>query len=136
MSLMARAGLAGFVCLCLAGCATPNLGGGEAAAPSVATPAAPEPPPPPPPYDGVASGALGGGLSPASRAAANAAELAALNAGDRKSWRGDDGAYGYVAPGASSGDCRDFTHTIYINGRPKLGNGTACKVPGGWKFKS
>ena len=54
----------------------------------------------------------------------------------KKTWRGDDRAYGYVAPGAANGDCRDLTHTVYINGRPRVGKGTACKADGGWKLKS
>ena len=86
---------------------------------------------------GLASGSLGDSLGAASRTAANNAEAAALSSGDRKTWRGDDGAYGYVAPGAAAGDCRKISHTIYINGRPKVGEGTACRAPdGGWKLNS
>ena len=125
--ILARVGFASALLLFVAGCAT-QLGG--ASAPPAAAPA------PPPPYEGLASGAFGASLSPTDKTAANNAEVAALNGGDRKTWRGDDGAYGYVAPGASSGDCRDFVHTVYINGRPKVGNGTACKADGGWKLKS
>jgi len=129
VKILARAGVACALALSLAGCAS-NPMGESAPPPAAAAPA------PPPPYEGLANGAFGASLDATSRAAANNAELAALNGGDRKTWRGDDGSYGYVAPGASSGDCRDFTHTIYINGRPKVGTGTACKVGGGWKFKA
>ena len=31
-------------------------------------------------------------------------------------------------------DCRDYTHTIYINGRPETARGTACRQPDGtWR---
>ena len=125
MKSLARAGAAGAMMVSLAGCA--QLGGSPPPPAAVA---------PPPPYAGLASGALGANLDAADRTAANNAEIAALNSGDRKTWRGDDGAYGYVAPGAASGDCRDFTHTVYINGRPQVGKGAACKAGGGWKLKS
>jgi surface antigen len=122
---LARAGFACAVLVSLSGCATSP----ESAPPPVATPAAPAP------YAGLASGALGASLDSASRTAPDGAEIAALNSGERKTWRGDDGSYGYVTPGASAGDCRDVSHTIYINGRPKVGTGTACKADGGWKLK-
>jgi len=73
-------------------------------------------------------------LSGAGKAAANKAELAALASGERKTWRGDDGSYGYVAPVAGGGDCRDFTHTVYINGRPQVGSGKACRAGESWKL--
>jgi surface antigen len=28
-------------------------------------------------------------------------------------------------------DCRDYTHTIYIDGRPQTMRGTACRNPDG-----
>lgn len=128
MKILTRAGLACAVLVTLSGCAATNMG---AAPPAAAV----TPPAPPAPYVGLAGGSLGDSLSPAGKTAANAAEIAALNSGDRKTWRGDDGSYGYVAPGAASGDCRELTHTIYINGRPNVGKGTACRAPdGGWKL--
>ena len=126
---VASAGFALAVLLSLSACNTT----------SPETPAAVAPPPPapvaPPPYAGLASGSLGQALDAASRSSANKAESAALAAGDTRTWRGESGAYGYVAPGAVEGDCRDFTHTIYINGRPNIGKGTACKSADGWKLK-
>lgn len=126
---LARAGLACALLVSLSGCATTTP---EASAPAAAAAAVA----PPPPYTGLASGSLGGSLDAVSRTAANNAEIAALNSGERKTWRGDDGAYGYVAPGAATGDCREFSHTIYINGRPQIGKGTACRAAGGWKLNS
>ncbi len=87
-----------------------------------------------PPYAGLASGSFGQNLDAAGKTAANKAEAEALASGDRKTWRGDDGAYGYVAPGPANGDCREITHTVYINGRPTVGKGTACKSGEGWKL--
>ncbi|MDI9848240.1 hypothetical protein QM467_09275 [Rhodoblastus sp. 17X3] len=126
---LARAGLACALLVSLSGCATTTP---EATAPAAAAAAVA----PPPPYTGLASGSLGGSLDAVSRTAANNAEIAALNSGERKTWRGDDGAYGYVAPGAATGDCRELSHTIYINGRPQIGKGTACRAAGGWKLNS
>lgn len=58
-------------------------------------------------------------------------------------WRNpDNGRYGEVVPGpyyrrAYSGghwDCRDYTHTVYIDGRPEVMRGTACRNPDGtWR---
>ncbi len=85
---------------------------------------------------GLASGSLGQNLTANARTAANNAELAAVSSGERKTWRGDDGSYGYIAPAAAGGDCRDFTHTVYINGRPQTAKGTACHVGDAWKLNS
>lgn len=127
--ILARAGLACALLVSLSGCATTT--------PEVTAPAAPAAAvAPPPPYSGLASGSLGGSLDAVSRTAANDAEVAALNSGERKTWRGAEGAYGYVAPGAATGDCRELSHTIYINGRPQIGKGTACRAAGGWKLNS
>jgi surface antigen len=122
----ARAGVALTVLLFLSAC---NSSSTETPAAAAATPA-----PPPPPYAGLASGPLGQTLDAASKSAANKAEVAALASGERKTWRGENGAYGYVAPGVATGDCRELTHTIYINGRPSVGKGTACKSGESWKL--
>ena len=125
---VASAGFALAVLLSLSACNTT----------SPETPAAVAPPPPapvaPPPYAG----------SPADRSARRSTRPAgprrtrrirSPGGRDTRTWRGESGAYGYVAPGAVEGDCRDFTHTIYINSRPNIGKGTACKSADGWKLK-
>jgi len=127
---LARAGFALTVLISLSACNSTA----PAEPPVVAAPSAPAAPMAPPPYIGLADGSLGQGLDAASRSAANKAEIAALSSGERKTWRGENGAYGYVAPGAANGDCREVTHTVYINGRPHEGKGTACKSGEGWKL--
>ena len=125
MISLARAIFAVAALASLSGCATGSAETPPAAAAAVA----------PPPYVGLAGGSLGQNLDAADKTAANKAEVAALTSGERKTWRGDDGSYGYIAPAAGgAGDCRDFTHTIYINGRPVVGKGTACKAGEGWKL--
>lgn len=128
MVSLTRAGLALVGLACLSAC---NIGSGGETPPPAAAAVAPAPPP----YVGLA-GSLGQSLNAFSREAANKAELAALTTGETRTWRGDDGSYGYAAPGAANGDCRELTHTIYINGRPTSGKGKACKVDGGWKLNS
>ena len=125
MFSVARAGFALAVLASLAGCA---------AAPGETPKAAAAVAAPPAPYVGLANGSLGQNLTASAKTAANDAELAALSSGERKTWRGDDGSYGYVAPAAGGGDCRDFTHTVYINGHPQIGKGKACHVGDSWKL--
>ncbi len=119
---VARAGFAFTVLVALAGCAPTSVEKPPAAA-AVASP-----------YLGLASTSLGDNLDPGDKISANNAELAALTSGERKTWRGDNGAYGYIAPGAGGGDCREVTHTIYINGRPRVATGSACRTGEGWKL--
>ncbi len=73
---------------------------------------------------------------------AQQAELAALErgrSGERTPWRNpDSGRYGEVIPGSpyrrGAYDCRDYTHTSYIDGRPQTMRGTACRNPDGtWR---
>lgn len=102
----------------------------------------------------TAIGALAGGLIGAEigrslderdRQEALAAEYRALEfgrAGRPVAWRNDaSGIYGEVVTGAgyevNSLDCRDYTHTIYIDGRPRVARGTACRQPDGtWRIVS
>ena len=48
-------------------------------------------------------------------------------------WHGHSGRYGDVIAGASyrvnDYNCRDYTHTIYIDGQPEVARGTACRQP-------
>ncbi len=88
---------------------------------------------------GLIGGMIGNSLDQQDQARARAAETQALeygNPGAPVSWRGDSGAYGTIVPGPAyarggSPKCREFTHTIYINGQPQTARGTACRNPDG-----
>lgn len=134
--LAATASLAGS----LMGCA---VGGFGAIGPVAAAPP-PAPAPEPIAYGAFLDGPVGQRLAGADRDKALAAEQDALAAGQRRTWRGTGGTYGYVEPAAAGastaegaspvagGDaCRTFTSTIYIGGRPQVGHGRGCPGPDG-----
>jgi surface antigen len=122
----------------LAGCST--LGSGGAPPDVAAAPAEPATPaiPTGAALGGVLGGLVGTSLSDSDRQTAWEAQVAALDAGQRRSWRGSHGVFGYVEPGAATGDgCRAYRQTIYIAGRPNRGHGVGCKQPdGSWKMTS
>lgn len=128
------------------GALAPPASAAAGAPPAVAaaSPApAQEAPAAPPTPTGAALGAVLGGpvgaeLSDADRRAAWQAQIAALDSGKPRSWRGAQGVFGSVEPGAETGNgCRAYTQTIYVAGRPNRGQGTACKQPeGGWRMTS
>ncbi|MGL4494786.1 MAG: hypothetical protein ACRCXM_13765 [Beijerinckiaceae bacterium] len=80
-----------------------------------------------------------GELAAVEKARADAAVEEAVGAGSPRRWQGErPGYYGYVEPGPSvtvgDGQCREFTHTIFIDGRAKKDFGRACRGgTGGWK---
>ncbi len=87
-------------------------------------------------------GSIGAQLDAADQRAAQNAAYQALDSGQAGApvtWRNpDSGHYGEVTPGPSyrvnSYSCRDYTQTIYIDGKPEMARGTACKQPDGtWK---
>ena len=122
----------------LAGCQSVGSGG----APPPAAAAAAEPAAPAIPTGAALGGALGGpvgaSLTEDDRAAAWEAQVGALDSGQRRSWRGSHGVFGYVETGAATGDgCRSYSQTIYVAGRPNHGHGVGCKQPdGSWKMTS
>ena len=140
----------------LAGCSTTGTGGASLAslsmpAPGVAPVAAVEAAPLPVPvnYGGFLGGAAGAKLPEADRKAALAAEDGAVASGERRSWKGDHGVYGFVVPGPTSvastaipadgapAECRSFTATIFFGGRPQVGKGTGCRdLDGNWHVTS
>ncbi len=86
---------------------------------------------------GVVGNSIGRDLDEQDRQAAYDAQMAAWDSGSRRPWRGPH-AYGYVDPGPefadSRGTCRNYTHRIYIDGRPQAAQGVACRGPdGGWR---
>jgi surface antigen len=82
---------------------------------------------------------IGAAMDDEDRERAYAAQMEALNdgpSGAPVSWRNpDSGRYGTVVPGPAYVDrgrnCRSYTHTIYIDGRPQTARGTACRNPDG-----
>lgn len=114
-----------------------------------ATPGTPSPAAPAPVAMGAfLEGPVGLRLDDADKDAAFKAETQALSTGERRTWRGSKGVYGYVEPGASgsapapadangAGECRTFTHTVYFGGRPQVGHGSGCRAPDGtWRIVS
>jgi surface antigen len=130
----------------LASCSSFGSGGPPPAVGSLAAPApavtAAEPAAPAIPTGAALGGLLGGpvgaSLTDDDRAAAWSAQVAALDAGQRRSWRGAHGVFGFVEPGAATGDgCRAYAQTIYIAGRANRGRGTGCRqADGSWKMTS
>ena len=88
---------------------------------------------------GIVGSEVGRGLDERDRQLAQAAEFDALERGQSgvsRQWKNpDNGRYGDVVPSKpykrGANDCRDFTHTVYIEGRPQQMRGTACRNPDG-----
>ncbi|HUG63270.1 MAG TPA: RT0821/Lpp0805 family surface protein [Methylomirabilota bacterium] len=68
-----------------------------------------------------------------------AAQYQALETGAPQRWSNpQSGVYGDVTTGSAyvvnNSQCREFTNTIYIDGRPEVARGTACRNPDGtWR---
>jgi surface antigen len=91
---------------------------------------------------GLIGNRIGASLDDEDRKRAYAAQMQALESGPSGApvaWRNpDSGRYGNVVPGpayqANGGTCRQFTHTVYIDGKPQSERGTACRNPDGtWR---
>ena len=82
---------------------------------------------------------IGAALDDDDKRRAYAAEMEALDSGPSGApvgWRNpDSGRYGSVVPGPAyvqeGRNCRAYTETIYIDGRPQTARGTACRNPDG-----
>jgi surface antigen len=87
---------------------------------------------------GVLGGPVGASLTDDDRQAAWHAQVGALDSGQKRSWRGDRGVFGFVEPGTTTADgCRAYSQTIYVAGRPARGKGVGCRQPdGSWKMTS
>jgi surface antigen len=90
------------------------------------------------PAGGILSGPVGASLDERDRRRAAAAEKQALEQGqpgEPVGWRGGGGRHGTVVPGVDyeirGTRCRDYTHSIYIEGRPQTARTTACRNPDG-----
>lgn len=84
---------------------------------------------------GVIGNDIGRKLDQRDRVLAQQAEFDALERGESgrpSRWSNpDNGRYGEIVPAApyqrSGLDCRDYTHTVYIDGRPEAMRATACR---------
>lgn len=86
---------------------------------------------------------IGSSLDKADLAYANNAQTAAYRApvGETVSWNNpDSGNYGTITPtregkSTSGRYCREFSQSIYVDGRQQTGYGTACQNPDGtWQI--
>jgi surface antigen len=114
-----------------AGAATSTVAPAPAGLPAPAIPTGPA-------LGGVLGGPVGASLTDDDRQAAWQAQVGALDSGQKRSWRGIKGVFGFVEPGSASGDgCRAYSQTIYVAGRPNRGRGVGCRQPdGSWKMTS
>lgn len=84
---------------------------------------------------GLIGNRIGAAMDDEDKRRAYEAQMAALEAGPSGSpvaWRNpDSGRYGSVVPGpaydSQGTKCREYTHTIYIDGRPQTARGAACR---------
>ena len=91
---------------------------------------------------GVVGSEIGRSMDRQDRRLAEEAEYDALergHSGRARVWRNErNGNYGEIVPyrpyRRGDYDCRDYTHTVYIDGRPQTMRGTACREPNGtWR---
>jgi surface antigen len=88
---------------------------------------------------GIVGSEIGRSMDAQDRRFAQEAEFEALERGQSgvsRQWRNpDNGRYGEVVPSRpykrGQVDCRDYTHKIFIDGRPQSMRGTACRNPDG-----
>lgn len=82
---------------------------------------------------------LSAGLDDDDKRRAYTAQIRALETGPSGApvaWRNpDSGRYGNIVPGPvypmNGEPCRQYTHTVFIDGRPQSKRGTACRNPEG-----
>jgi surface antigen len=90
-------------------------------------------------FGGFLGNRIGASLDDEDKRRAYAAQMQALETGPSGApvaWRNpDSGRYGSVVPGpayqANGTQCREYTHTVYIEGTPQTQRGTACRNPDG-----
>lgn len=87
---------------------------------------------------GILGNAIGASLDERDRQRAYEAHMRAMQSGRpgvAVEWRGPSGAYGQIVPGPpypyEATTCREYTHTVYIHGRPQVARGVACRGPDG-----
>jgi len=88
---------------------------------------------------GLLGNRIGASLDDEDRRRAYAAQIQALETGPSGApvpWRNpDSGRYGNVVPGpayqTNGATCRQYTQTVFVDGRPQSARGTACRNPDG-----
>jgi surface antigen len=88
---------------------------------------------------GLIGNRIGAVLDDEDRRRASAAQIQALETGPSGApvpWRNpDSGRYGNVVPGpayqSNGTSCRQYTQTVFIDGKPQSARGTACRGPDG-----
>ena len=88
---------------------------------------------------GLVGNRIGAAMDDEDKRRAYAAQVEALERGPSGApvaWRNpDSGRYGNIVPGPAyqqaGGTCRQYTHTIYIDGKPQVARGAACRNPDG-----
>jgi surface antigen len=88
---------------------------------------------------GMIGNRIGAAMDDEDKQRAYAAQIQALEQGPSGApvaWRNpDSGRYGSIVPGPAYDSrglkCRQYTHTIYIDGRPQTARGAACRNPDG-----
>lgn len=94
---------------------------------------------------GMIGNRIGNSMDDQDKQRAYAAQVEALDrgaSGAPVAWRNpDSGRYGSIVPGPAYQDagrnCRQYTHTIYIDGKPQTVRGSACRMPDGtWQALS
>jgi surface antigen len=88
---------------------------------------------------GLIGNRIGAAMDDEDKRRAYAAQMEALERGPSGApvaWRNPDtGRYGSIVPGPAysqrGATCRQYTHTIYIDGRPQTARGAACRNPDG-----
>jgi surface antigen len=87
---------------------------------------------------GFVGNRIGKAMDDEDRRRAAEAQYAAFENGQRADWRSPNGHYGYVEPRREyyyrEMRCREFSQTIYVDGRPETMVGRACRNPDGtWR---
>jgi surface antigen len=88
---------------------------------------------------GMIGNRIGASMDDEDKRLAYEAQVQALESGPSGTavpWRNpDSGRYGSVVPGhayqANGLQCRPYTHTIYIDSKPQVARGSACRNPDG-----
>jgi surface antigen len=88
---------------------------------------------------GLIGNRIGASMDDEDKRRAYAAQVQALESGRSGAavaWRNpDSGRYGSIVPGpayqSNGAQCRPYTHTIYIEGKPQVARGNACRNPDG-----